>query len=518
MIGRIRLSTWQLVLVSTGSMFGAGWLFSPYYGFEIAGIGVLIAWIITAALIIIISLSFIEIYGLLPILGSVTRFIGVTHNRPLAFIFMSLSWLGYVGYLPLEAQSAIQYLGFWYSSLVYRGSSGVELSGLGIALAIAIIFGLTWLNTIIITNIAKINSVVSIAKIMIPICAMIALVISFGKWDNIVDNFNAIAISPEAILLAITTGGLVFAFTGFNNGLILSNYAKHPKRAAAYSTIVPTIFVGTIYFCLSLTFIACMPANKALPSTAVAPLLGLVTLLNAHILLTVLFIDAISAPLGTANVLTALTGRILYALGRDFFPKSFLVLLNKHRSPYMALWLNAIVGICFLLPLPTWKELVTFLSSVVVLVYIAGPIALILFRQAMPEENRVFKVKAYKLIGYLGFACCSLMLYWSGMNNLFHLNCFLILTVVGYGIVARSSSIVATFIDSWYLLIYIGLLTLISYLRTIGTVEFPLDNLFVVVIGLITCKVMLMQSSPTEQIIQNMIALKQEIKSIQINH
>ncbi|MCC2624849.1 MAG: family permease [Burkholderiales bacterium] len=508
-----KLSTWQLVLISTGGMFGAGWLFSPYYGFQMAGVGVLVSWVISGLLSLIIGLSFIEIHSKLPIIGGVPRFVGITHNRSLAFVFMALSWLSYVVFLPLEAQSAIQYLGFWWHPLVNHVSRGVELSGLGLGLAVLIIFGLTWFNTFFVTNVAKFNSIISVGKLTIPIIVVVTLIFGFGKWENVVANYHAMPVSIEAILLAITTSGMAFAFTGFQNGLVLASYAKNHKRAVPYSVIAPIIFGGAIYFCLSLTFIACLPADKHLADTVVAPLLGLVAIFSAHFLFTILFIDAISAPLGTANVFTAVTGRVLYGLGRDFFPNSFLTRLNKYHAPQIALWISAIFGICFLLPFPTWKELVNFLSSIMVFSYLAGPIALILLRQALPEDGQMFKIGFYSPLGYLGFACCSLLVYWSGMYNLLYLALALILISMSYGTFVRGSSLFQAFASSWYLMVYMLLMALVSYLRSINSLSFPVDNAIIILIGLITCKIMLANSLPNEQIAQNMQHLKKEVDS-----
>src|SRR4051812_48764727 len=108
-----RLSTWQLMLMSVGGMIGAGWLFSPYYGFQMAGTGVVLSWVIISLLTLIIGIAFAEVITLIPIVGGLSRFASITHNRTVSFIFLALGWLSYVVYLPLEAQSAIQYLSFW---------------------------------------------------------------------------------------------------------------------------------------------------------------------------------------------------------------------------------------------------------------------------------------------------------------------------------------------------------------------------------------------------------------------
>lgn len=49
-----KLSTMAVVFISTGGMIGSGWLFSPYYGFQTAGQGVIISWFIKALLTLLV--------------------------------------------------------------------------------------------------------------------------------------------------------------------------------------------------------------------------------------------------------------------------------------------------------------------------------------------------------------------------------------------------------------------------------------------------------------------------------
>ena len=332
-----KLSTLQLTLLSTGGMIGAGWLFSPFYGFQTAGVGVIASWLITAVITGIIALSFAEVASILPIVGGISRFVGVTHNRTMAFIFLGLSWLSYVVYLPIEAQSAIQYLGFFWAPLVVKHGNNVELSILGLGLAFVIILGLTWFNCMVISKVAKANSWVSIWKLFIPFGIAMLFISLFGKWNNVVINYHNTPISFENILLAVTSSGLAFAFSGFQNGLALANSAKNPNKAIPYSLFMPILIGGIIYVSLSLTFIACLPNPTQIAGSAVAPLLGLVALFGIQSVYLVLFVDAVIAPLGTANVFTAATGRVLYGLANDFLPNSILMRLNRNNAPYICL-------------------------------------------------------------------------------------------------------------------------------------------------------------------------------------
>ena len=485
-----KLATWQLMLLSTGGMIGAGWLFSPFYGFQTAGVGVVLSWIITAILTLVIGLSFAEVATIIPIVGGASRFIGVTHNRTISLVFIVLGWLSYVVYLPLEVQSAMQYLGFWFGDLVVTVGGSTTLSHIGLMVSLLIMVVLTWFNTLFLSNVARANTVISIWKILIPISIALILIVLFGSWDNIkIANLNH-KFSFESVLLAISGSGLAFAFTGFQNGLILANSAKDPKKALPYSLFAPIIVGLILYLSLSLAFMTTM-GERSLVAGATAPLLGLVAFFGVHIMVTVLFIDAIIAPLGTANVYTAVTSRILFGLGRDFLPNSFLTKLNKFASPAGCLWLNAIIGACFLLPFPTWAQLVSFLSSVVVFAYLSGPVTLLILRQELPEIERAFKLKHHKFIGYLGFACCSLLIYWSGVDNIIYLAIAVALIIVAYGLYLRKENVnfIAHITYNLFIVIYLCALISIEYLRHSNVIIFPFDNLCIIVVSLIACKV-----------------------------
>lgn len=433
-----KLSTWQLILMSTGGMIGAGWLFSPYYAFQTAGVGVLLSWIIIAVLTLIIGIAFAEVITIVPIVGGLSRFIGITHSRTVSFVFLSLGWLSFVVYLPIEAQSAIQYLSFWFKNLVTQGEQGTILSHEGLMLAIAIIVLLTWFNSFLLRNVAKVNSLISIWKILVPLIIAWIIILNFGEWKNIEFAHEQQNFSLEKVLLAITGSGMAFAFTGFQNGLILANSAENPRKAMPYSLFSPIIVGFILYSSLSLIYITCLGDQK-IPSGSAAPLLGIISLFGIHLIINVLFIDAVIAPLGTANVYTAVTARILYGLGKDFFPKSFLEKLNKFSAPTVCLWINALIGACFLMPLPTWQQLVDFLSSVVVFSYLAGPVVLIILRENFPELPRPFMVWNYKLIGYLGFACCGMLIYWSNFYNLICLSLVSLILISIYNLVIKKA-------------------------------------------------------------------------------
>lgn len=508
-----KISTLHLILISAGGMLGSGWLFSPFYGLQTAGTGVLLSWFVTALLTLIIGLTFAEVATILPIVGGVMRFMGVTHSRPLGFIFISLAWVSYIVYLPLEAQSALQYLGFWIPNLIHHNDSGVTLSGIGLIAALGIMIFLTWFNTQHLSKVAKANSVVSIWKLIVPVSIAIGMIIIFGKPEHIASNHAQTKMAMEPILLAITSSGLAFAFAGFQNGLILANSTKNPKLAIPLSVIAPIIIGWFIYSMLSLMFMLCLPNDNMTLISGVAPLLGLLSLFGLHYIYVVLFVDAIIAPLGTANVYTTVTGKILFGIGREFFPKSILVKINKQSAPHIALWINLVLGACFLLPFPTWTQLVNFLSSLTLLSCLSGPLSLMILRKRFPNLERKFKLPFPNLFGYLGFASCSFFVYWSGTDNLLYLLFLILICCVVYWLIFARNTPLFALKKSWFMTAYVAVLYGISYAHTINAIGFPQDNYIIFIVSVIFAKIFIMSQEPQEKIAANIEKLKLELQS-----
>ncbi|MGQ4002615.1 APC family permease [Francisellaceae bacterium CB300] len=510
-----KLSTISVIFISTGGMIGSGWLFSPYYGYQTAGGGVVFSWLITALLTLFIAVCFAEVASMIPIVSGAMRFLRITHSRTLGFLFVVLGWVSYLVYLPLEAQSVVQYLGFWFPNLVVDGPHGVLLSYLGVFVAFLIMLSITYLNTYQLKSVAKVNNFVSVWKILLPIAIAVGMLVAYGSFDNYHASNTHGNISFENILLAITGSGLAFAFSGFQNGLVVANSAKNPKVAIPLSLFAPVVVGLSMYLSLSLLFMFCMPAGKAGLDVSVAPLLGLLGLFGLHYIYTVLFIDAIVAPLGTSNVYAAVSGRVLQAFGLEFFKKSLLTKLNKNSVPIFCIWINFFVGLIFLFQFPTWTQLVSFLSSLVLFSCLSGPIVLIIFRDRFPTMERKFKLPFYKFFGYLGFVSCTYFIYWGGTANLMYLVILIISVCLFYWFVFERNNFIKIFKQVWFVCGYIIVLWLVSVVHEIGCVAFPYDNLIVMIIGILFLRIFISHQASVDVIDNNLKSTLDEINSLE---
>ena len=488
-----RISRWQLALISIGSMVGSGWLFSPYYGLQSAGGAVLLAWLLAAALSLVVSLSFARMCGAFPLVGGNYRLLGVTHPRSTANAFLVLGLLSYVVFLPLEAQSVVQYLAFWWPALVRRvGAGEVELSWSGLGVGVLLLVGITWFNTLHITRVARANAWVSAWKVAVPVLVVLVVIVAHGRREHFLSYMHPGALDLEAAMTAVIGSGLAFAFAGFQNGLILANQAEDPRRSLPFSLYLPLLAGLLLYLLLSSSFMATMSGGGGVRIVGeAAPLLGLVSALGLGLLLPLLLADAVLAPMGTANVFVAVTARILYACGRELRPRGWLTRLNAHGSPVAALWVNAGVGLLFLLPFPTWKQLVGLLSSMVVFAYLAGPASLLVLARSggaagsVPQPLRTRRAAA---VGLAGFLCGSWLVYWGGRYNLAWLLLALLLALAGHGwLRAGAAAALRDLRDNAYLLGFVAALCAVAWLRHLEWLGFPADNLVVGGLALLAC-------------------------------
>ncbi len=485
-----RIGPWQLAMVSLGSVIGAGWLFSPFYGLQIAGGAILLAWLVAAALSLVISLSFSRMCMAFPVVGGTYRLLGITHPRSTSQVFLMLGWVSYVVVLPLEAQSVVQYLSFWWPPLVRHLPGGdVELSWVGLALGAALVLALSWFNTLHITRVTRANAILSVWKILIPLVVAGVVIIGFGTWEHFGRYWNRGLFDVEPALQAVIGSGLVFSFTGFQNGLILANQVREPRRSLPFSLYLPLLLGMSLYMLLSASFMATTPAGATQIGNAAAPLLGLVSVLGMGLLLPVLLADAVIAPMGTANVFVAVTGRILYACGFELRPGSRLTRLNLHGSPVFALWVNAAVGLLFLLPFPTWKELVGFLSSMVVFTFLAGPVSLLVLGRAGSRTSiGVRSTLRARVVGVAGFLCSTWLVYWGGRHNLGWLLLALVLAVVLHGwLEGRAAGVRRDLRANAYLVAFVAALCALSWARHLEWLSFPWDNLAAAGLGGLAC-------------------------------
>ncbi len=477
------ISTTNILIASAGGMIGSGWLFSPFISAQMAGSNALISWIIAAVFMLFIALPLCELGTMFPISGGMSNYPTFTHGRDVGFLFAWTSWLSYVVMTPIEIQAILQYASHFFPVLIDNNTATLTLSSYGYVAAVCIMLFVVVLNSYGIKFLAECNKYASIIKFLLPSIAIFSLL----QVAPTLSNIN-IQLSDKSswiqIFTALSAGGVAFAFTGFQNGLMLAGEVKNPQRNIPIAIIGAVLIGFVLYFMLQFSFIAAIPQkyltqgwqHLTYPGDG-GPLVGLTLLLGLGLVATLLMIDAAFSPFGTTLVYTAATSRILYGMALNrHLPKAFLK-VNRHNIPYITLYANFLVGVFSFLPFPGWQKLVAFLSSASILSYGIGPICLLAMRKMQPNSPRPFKLWYATVLSHIAFYVCNLMLYWCGFTILWKLNVALLLGLSIYLIYHKKNPFSCGLPLYWFVT-YMGSLLLISYLGSfggIGVLQFPTD-------------------------------------------
>lgn len=425
-----RFSPLSLLMLSINGMVGSAWLFAPLYAAKIAGSAALLSWFIAGGATILIALTFAELSVLLPVAGGTAHIPQLSHGSFASFIIGWVAWLSALTMAPIEVQAVLQYASTYFSSLTHVVNGTVVLTGVGLIWATILMLGLCVVNVASFKGLVRVNFLLFLFKICVILLTIVTLIrVSFHA-----ENFSGLAVASfsldgwKAILSAVASGGVAFAFTGFKHGVELAGEAKHSALA------IPLAIVGSVFCCLILylglqfAFIGALQPqalvhgwqNLSFPGDF-GPFAGLAAGLGLIWLLKLLYIDATVSPLGAGLIYITSTARILYAMSKIGYIPAFLSRLNRKNFPVYAIFVNFAVGLFLFLPLPGWQAMVNFLVSAMVISYAIGPVALICLRYELPDRERKFRLPCAPLISLLAFYFCNLLSYWTGWATVYKL-------------------------------------------------------------------------------------------------
>ncbi len=476
------ISATNVLIAAAGGMLGSGWLFTPFISAQIAGTGALMSWIIAALFMLFIALPLCELGAMIPIAGGMSNYPTFTHGQEVGFLFAWVTWLSYVVMTPIEIQAILQYGSHFFPALVIAGKT-IKLSGYGYIAAIVIMLGVVLVNSFGIKLLAECNKYASIIKYIIPSIAIVYFFKQAPSFSNLSLHLNH-SQDWSRIFSALSIGGVVFAFTGFQNGLMLAGEVRDPQRNIPMAILGAVLIGFILYFALQLSFMVAMPQkylangwqNLHFPGEN-GPLVGLSLLLGLSFVATLLLIDASFSPFGTTLVYTAATSRILYGMALNEHLPKFLLKVNRFKIPVITLYVNFFVGVLSFLPFPGWQKMVSFLSSTSILSYGIGPICLLALRKLHPTAHRAFKLKQATVICYFTFYACNLMLFWCSFEIIWKLYVAVLIGLVITLIYQRKGLFSCTKSMGWFFL-YLTSMLVLSYLGSfggIGLLKFPWD-------------------------------------------
>ena len=497
------ISPIALLFSSVSAILGSGWLFSAYFTSQLAGPAALLAWVIGGVTSIVIAFVFAELCTAFPVTGSSTRIPLLSHGTLVSFVFSWVIWLSYMALTPTEVQAVVQYIAFYFPNLTHDQGA---LTTNGYVIATLLMLAVSAVNTYSLQWLIRANSALTYLKLIIPIIISLVILGYFHQPAHIVHQ-EAGGFAPfgmHGVFAAITSGGIVFAFTGFKQAAELAGEAKNPAKALPIAIIGSIVICLVVFLLLQTAFLTSMNSHNLANgwhnldlSGAMSPLAA--TLQQDHLttLLPLPYIGALAGPLASGLMYCSSSSRSLFGMSKNGYLPLALQRITTHGNPITAIMVNFVVGMLMFAPLPGWDKMVGFLSSLMSLTYAIAPIALIALRRQMPDIKRPFKLPFTPVWSWLAFYIATLMSYWSGWETVSKISFALAIGLVvffGYHCFpARGRSFKIDWRESTWMWPYFIGLTLLSYIGDFGTgkhlIPFGMDF---VIIGVFCALIMML--------------------------
>jgi len=450
---------------------------------------------------LILALVHAELGSMYPVAGGSTRYPHFAFGSLAGFVIGWAVWLGAVTVAPIEVLAALQYLTHYFPFLTDTTGGVTVLTGTGIAISIVLMAVFTVINLIGIRLLAESNNIIMIWKVAIPFLAVAVIMLLSFNTSNFTAAGGFAPFGIEGVLSALSAGGIIFAYQGFEQAIQLGAETHNPQRNIPFA-VIGSMAIGVIlYIALQVAFLGALNpaeelkngwANLTFPGAA-GPFAGLATLVGAGWLATLLYIDAFVSPAGTGLIYTASSSRLSYAFARNhYIPRQF-GFLNERGVPIVSIIFSFIIGCFMFLPFPGWQQLVGFIISATVIGYAAVPLAFGALRRQEPDHPRPFKLAAGEVLAPIAFIVANLVIYFSTWDVIWKVEVGmvlgLVLLIIGH--IVNPSELTPS-LDwrggSWLWPYFIGL-GAISYLGEsdfggIGVIPYPWDVLVVAIFSI----------------------------------
>ena len=417
-----------LLFASLGGMIGSGWLFGALNAAKIAGPASLISWVIGGIAVMLLAFVFAELSTMFPRPGAVIVFPKLCFGPLTAQVMSWINFLAYVAVAPVEAVAIVSYANNFAPGLVSPGAGTLTLKGVVVAAVLMAAFNV--INLFAIRLVLRMNNAITWWKLAVPAFTVIALIAVHFRAQNFVQHGFAPA-GLGGTFAAVSGSGIIFTYLGFRQAIELAGESANPSRNLPFAIIGSVVLCILLYCGLQIAFIGALtPADLANGWAALSfpgisgPFAGLAGGLGLTWLAATLYADAAISPGGTGIIYITTAARVIYATADEGLASRRLAGLSAAGVPVPSLILGFLVGLLFLAPLPSWRSLVTYLSSIGVLAYGVGPVVFYAFRRTLPEQDfpRPFRLRQGDLVAALAFIVANLVVFWAGAavtNHLF---------------------------------------------------------------------------------------------------
>ena len=383
------------VSIIAGIMIGSGIFYLGAYVLQRVGMNsglALLCWIIGGVISLFGGLAYAEMGAAMPQSGGRVVYLNEAYHPVVGFMCGFVDWL--IGGPGSIAALALALMGVFQPIL--------NISDFGCkAAAIVIIIGITAYNLVGVKLASVVQNISMVAKLVpVAIILLAALFVghvtpdlSFGSAGVYAAENNTSVFS----MIALATVASLWAYEGWTNLNTVAEEMRNPRKNLPLALIIGIGGVTILYALFNFAIMKVLP-HEEIVSMIDAGDLYLGTAVAKKLLgsagAVVVTVGMVLAMFGSLNGLVLAQPRMYYAMAKEgHFFESFTK-LNKHKTPYVAIIVQAVISIILVLVrnLSQLTDMVVLSNMLFnVLIVIAVPI----LRKKFPNIERPYKVWLY---------------------------------------------------------------------------------------------------------------------------
>jgi len=403
-----------------GSMIGSGiFIVSADIARQVNSPGLLMmTWAVTALLTLIAALSYGELAAAMPQAGGQYVYLREAFGPLSGFLYgWTLLLVIQTGTIAAVAVAFAKFAGVffpWISGerwLLRVGPVGVNSQQL---VAIAILAGLSWINTRGLRAGAAVQNLFTITKTA-ALLALVALGILVGRNPealarNFSDFWQGTDFSFTAVrLVGVAMVGALFSSDAWNNVTFTAAEIRNPRRNLPLALALGVSIVSALYLACNLVYLNVLPleAIQQAPEDRVAAA-------AAQRMLGPPAVQAMAAAImistfGCANGMILAGARVYYAMARDGLLFAALARLHpERRTPNVSLAAQC-AWACLLTLSGTYSDLLDYVIFAVLLFYILTIAGVFVLRRSRPDMLRPYRALGYPVLPALYIVLAGLI-------------------------------------------------------------------------------------------------------------
>ncbi len=417
------LGLFAVFSIASGAMISSGLFVLPALVFDIAGSGIILAYILGGILMIPAMLSKAELATAMPKSGGTYFFV----NRSLGPLMGTFAGLANWFSISLKGSFALVGMGAFLQLLL----PDITTWQIKIAALILVVF-FTVLNLLSVKESGRFQLIMVISLILILIYFIIS-----GLPH--VDMQHFIPLVPKGYNSVFAAAGMIFiSYGGLTKVASLAEEVKNPGKNIPFGMILSFFVVNILYVFSVSVVIGVLKGDQITGSYTPLSIAALITQGTTGMI--IISFGAILSFATTANASIMAASRDPLAMSRDNLLPPFLGKLSKkHAVPWVSILLTGLFMAIVIISLDL-KELVKVASTMMLILFLFINVSVIFMRESkITTYKPEFKAPLYPVVQIIGILASVLLITEMGTLPLIISGLFFVFSVIWFFIYRRGS-------------------------------------------------------------------------------